>query len=120
VDLRPEPRLRDQALLRYLKVEYDCCEVTGSTRDLHLHHVVLRSQGGDDLRANIVCVSKDIHDRYHTADPVVRLMLAEYVRDNRPDTVAYLQKKLGEDGYTTWLERHGTECQQNHGLARMS
>ena len=107
--LQKEPRRRDSNLLALLKFEYDCCEITGFTRGLHLHHVILRSQGGDDVRANIVCMSDDLHDRYHAADKAVWKQLAEHIATYRPDTMIYLAKKLGKDGCEVWFERHGFE-----------
>lgn len=110
-DWRPkQPRIRDARLLELLKYEYDCCEITGVVDGLHLHHCLLRSQGGDDLRANIICVTDAFHTRYHASDAVARLMLAEYVVNNRPDTIAYLQRKLGHDGCAVWLEKHGVDA----------
>lgn len=106
-DLKQEPRVRDSGLLTLLKYQFDCCEVTGISRDLHLHHVLFRSQGGDDLRANIVCLTSDLHTRYHAADAVARLLIAEYLRLHRQDTLDYLARKLGVSARDLWLERHG-------------
>lgn len=114
-DTRRKPRVKDPNLLACLKVEYDCCEVTGVVDSLHLHHIVYRSQGGDDTRANIICLDRDFHDRYHQADPVARLMLAEHLVRNRPDTLAYLADKVGVDTRDVWLEQHGVAYEDIHG-----
>lgn len=92
-----------------LKVNLDCCELSGHSSNLHLHHVLFKSQLGDDVRANIVCMHYQLHERYHHGDENVRARLARYVRDRRPDTVAYLAGRLGQGGYQRWLERHGVE-----------
>jgi hypothetical protein len=88
-----------------LKVEHDCCELTGETERLHLHHVHLRSQGGDDVRGNIVCMSEDQHTRWHRGDEAVRSALAWYVRDKRPDVVAYFDAHVA-GGFDLWFEKH--------------
>lgn len=91
-----------------LKHEYDCCELTGSVQDLHLHHVIFRSQGGDDVRANVICITSNGHERYHAKDPVVMRLLAKHILDKRPDTLAYLRTKLkSEEATQLWFEKHG-------------
>ena len=90
-----------------LKFEYDCCELSGVTYNLHLHHVLFRSHGGDDVRANIVCMSNELHEAYHRSDAVARLMLAEHVFRKRRDVYAYLALKLGPGPRDLWLEDHG-------------
>lgn len=102
---KPEPRRRDPGLLALLKLEHDECELSGETFPLHLHHVVFKSHGGDDVRANIVCMLDDLHTRYHGADEQVRGDLAWYVMHNRPDTIRYLNKKL-IGGFDEWFRAH--------------
>ena len=105
-DWKPFRRVRDPDLMRMLKLEYDCCELTGHTTGLHLHHVVLKSQGGDDVRSNIVCIRDDAHTRYHAHDPVVRRLLAEHLLQRRPDVTSYLRDKLGEEPAIQWMHSH--------------
>ena len=101
-------RIKDTALLSALKLYYDECEITGETSRLHLHHVILKSQGGDDLRENILCVAGWLHDDYHQARKEARYMIARHVATLRPDVALYVSEKLGsEDAYEWWLEQHG-------------
>lgn len=103
-------RIKDQKLLKLLKIEYDECEITGVVSGLHLHHVIFKSQQGDDLRSNIICISDELHDRYHAADPVARRLVAEYIRDYRQDVFRYIASKLGGKGpQYEWFRRHGVE-----------
>lgn len=103
------PRIKNLPLMELLKYEFDCCEVTGETGDLHLHHVIFRSHGGDDIRANIVCMTRELHDRYHQHDPEALRQVALHVNNWRHDTMLYLYSKLGEGGVAAWLQRHGLE-----------
>lgn len=107
-DPRPAPRIKDTVLLKLLKFEYDSCEITGVTSRLHLHHVIYKSQGGDDLRCNIICVGEEFHTRYHAGDIVIKRMLAEHVDIQRPDTANYIAEKLGgAPALLEWFSRHG-------------
>ncbi len=88
-------RLRDPALLRLLKYQYDECALCGRTELLHLHHVLFRSHGGDDVRANIVCLCRPCHDGVHRG--TTKNVLSAYLQEHRPDVVEYLISKLSED-----------------------
>lgn len=83
--------------------EYDECCLCGTTHSLHLHHVLFRSHGGDDVRANLLALCHDEHDGYHLNRGDVRQRLAVYIKQNRPDTVEYLVEKLGESGAQEWF-----------------
>jgi hypothetical protein len=94
-----------------LKLEMDECEITGLTAaqsglGLHLHHVVLRSQGGDDVRENVLCITGDIHNAYHRGAKTARDSVARHVFKNRPDTWSYLAEKLGDGGRIEWFWDH--------------
>lgn len=96
--------------MKLLKHHSDECEVTGVTAGLHLHHVIFKSHGGDDLRCNIICISDTLHTRYHAADAVARRMVAEHVDTFRPDVACYIAEKLGSAGaLLDWFARHGIE-----------
>lgn len=99
-------RVRDAALLRLLHFEYDECALCGTTDALHLHHILLRSQGGDDVRANILPLCLYDHEGYHHRRGDIRARLGAYVRDNRPDTREYLVEKLGGEGAQHWYDIH--------------
>jgi hypothetical protein len=101
-------RIKDPALLELLKYEHDCCELTGETENLHLHHVIFKSHGGDDLRANIVCMVGWLHDAYHAGDRAARQRLAHHVNTERTDVAAYISEKLsGPEALLEWFSRHG-------------
>lgn len=87
-------RLRDPGLLRLLAFEYDECALCGSVKALHLHHVLFRSHGGDDVRANIVPLCQRCHEGVHRGE---KTDLFAYIRAHRPDIVEYLQGQLGKD-----------------------
>lgn len=107
-DFKPAARIRDTALMKLLKFRFDCCEITGVTSGLHLHHVIYKSHSGDDLVANIICMSDTLHTRYHAGDPVARRLVAEHVDTLRPDVACYIAEKLGSaEALLEWFERHG-------------
>lgn len=99
-------RIRDPGLLRLLHFEYDECAVCGTPHRIHLHHVLFRSHGGDDVRANIAPLCQHDHDGYHLNRGDVRERLANHIQAHRPDTVEYLVEKLGEGGYERWFTIH--------------
>lgn len=97
-------RIRDPGLLRLLSFEHDECAVCRSPHQLHLHHVLFRSHGGDDVRANITPLCFECHEGYHTRrQQGYGLKLADHLEQNRPDTVAYLEQKLGKGGMQHWF-----------------
>jgi hypothetical protein len=51
---------------------YTCQHCQGKSRDrrLEVHHVVFRSQGGSDAKANLLTLCKTCHDRLH-AGPII-------------------------------------------------
>ena len=98
-------RIRDPGLLRLLHYELDECAICGTTHVLHLHHVLFRSHGGDDVRANITALCQQHHDEYHHGNGNVRQQLGDLIA-GRPETMVYLQQKLGVEGASVWLERH--------------
>jgi 5-methylcytosine-specific restriction endonuclease McrA len=109
-DFSPAARIRDPILLRMLKMEYDECEISGVTADLHLHHVIFKSHGGDDLRSNIICLTESVHTRYHRGDSRARIALARLVETRRTDVAEYIERKLGgRDALESWFNRHGIE-----------
>lgn len=74
------------------------CRATGK-RATDGHHILLRSQGGDDVEDNILPLSHGAHvETYHRTGvlPGVKLTDAEY---------AYLVSKLGEQAAADYIER---------------
>lgn len=109
-DPRPEARIRDSDLMRILHAERDKeCALSGETFGLELHHILPRSQGGDDVRANLVWLTADRHRRISANDPVAMRLLGEHIVEHRPDTIAYLRAKLNTPGRPSaageWMAR---------------
>jgi len=73
------------------------CRATGN-RATDGHHILLRSQGGDDVEDNILPLSDKPHRQYHAEGvlPGIRLTDAEY---------AYLVGRLGEAAAADYIER---------------
>lgn len=104
-DPRPAARIRDPDLMRLLHSERTKqCAITEEVERLELHHILPRSSGGDDVRANLAFLRADIHRRVTANDPVALRLLGEHVVTQRPDTIAYLKRKLG-DRYADWMRR---------------
>lgn len=79
------------------------CRATGN-RATDGHHILLRSQGGDDVEDNILPLSNKPHGTYHTKGrlPGVKLTDRE---------TAYLAGKLGVEGAADYIRRKfGTEA----------
>lgn len=108
MDLKPAPRVKNPSLMRLLKIEYDECELSGETSDLHLHHVIFKSHGGDDMRQNIICLVEGLHTLYHRGDAETRRRVGEHVNEVRTDVAGYIADKLGgPDPLLEWFARHG-------------
>jgi 5-methylcytosine-specific restriction endonuclease McrA len=66
-----------------------------TSQPITFHHLVARSQGGDDVPDNIVPLSQDAHRRVTERDPAALAALAASLTDSER---AYVVGKLGEDG----------------------
>lgn len=107
-DPKRTPRIKDPVLLRLLKYTSDECEISGFTEGLHLHHCIFKSQGGDDVRENIICLNEGLHTDYHHGDPATRFAVADHIASKRPDIAQYIAGKLGsQDALLEWYARHG-------------
>lgn len=105
-DPKPEPRIRDSDILRIMHADRTKqCAITEDVDGLELHHILPRSQGGDDVRANLVFLRADIHRRITANDPVAMRLLGEHIRTERLDTMAYLTFKLGAGPAQDWMRR---------------
>ena len=45
------------------------CRICKRRSGLHCHHVIFRSQGGDDIRQNLLTVCHHCHDSIHKPNP---------------------------------------------------
>jgi hypothetical protein len=106
-DPKPRPRIRDTNATRRKVREDPSCRCCGR-RGSDAHHVLFRSQGGDDVEDNIVTLCAECHgtlhrsaidaDRHHTrAEIGSRLTAAE---------IHYMVERLGEDPARVYLRRH--------------
>lgn len=108
-DWKPGRRIVDKGAWRKAVLREPECVICEQPTDSS-HHLLKRSQGGDDLAANLVGLCGDgvrgCHGRIEAEDPVVRRLLGEYVRAKRPDFMQYLPVKLGsQEAADAWLER---------------
>lgn len=106
IDPKPAARVVNPNLLRMIALEHDCCEVSGRVGRLHRHHILFRSHGGDDVRANILVIHDGLHEDYHRGDARARFLVGSHVRDHRLDFLLYLGDKLGPEAPLAWLTRH--------------
>lgn len=95
LDAKSDPRIVDNTALAIAKLYYRECAICGSTQSVHIHHIVFRSQGGDDVDANLCGLCIVHHDEIHANKAMAWLALKVYVIVERPDTLAYLEHKLG-------------------------
>ena len=92
---KPPKRIVDpEAGKRKLALDAKCriCQERASDG----HHVLLRSQRGDDLEDNIVPLCRECHRRYHDGKGDIRLSLDEKL---------YVLTKLGQGAGMAYLER---------------
>lgn len=95
LDAKPEPRIVDNTALAIAKLYYRECAICGSTQGVQVHHILFRSQQGDDTDANLCGLCRLHHDEIHANKALAWLALKMYVIVERSDTQAYLEKKLG-------------------------
>lgn len=112
-DPRPPRRIKDRALMKLKHNQGGVCALADHTcaSTLNLHHIWARSQGGDDVDANLVwlCGSGTTghHGRVEDHDAETLLALRVVLLRDRPDTLQYLSDKLGPPhAVADWLERH--------------
>ena len=104
-DPRPEKRTRDPEIFRKLHREAKECALCGIAPPLEAHHVYPRSQGGDDVRADLVLVCHSCHERLTANDEVMRTLLGEHLMAARWDVMDYIEEKLGDEQGRDWLRR---------------
>jgi 5-methylcytosine-specific restriction endonuclease McrA len=62
---KPRKRLKNPALLRAMREEIPYCERCGKPGYGGMHHIVHRSQRGDDVRTNLVRLCYECHTGVH-------------------------------------------------------
>lgn len=64
-DLQAELQVEEGLRERILARDRYQCQVCGTTNNLHVHHILFRSQGGQDDESNMVTVCFTHHDAIH-------------------------------------------------------
>lgn len=94
-DFKQPRRIVDPDALASAKLFFQECALCGATQNLHVHHVLFRSQGGDDVRGNLCALCQMHHDEIHANKRLAWFALKAYCFFERPDTLEYLERKLG-------------------------
>lgn len=104
MDFKPPARIRNGAALALAKISYRECALCGETRNLHIHHVLFRSHGGDDVLENLCCLCLTCHDAIHARKRMTWFALKTYIMFEREDVAAYLARKLGPAGAAAFFD----------------
>ncbi len=64
---KPEKRIKNRALSKTMREETPYCERCGAPGYGGMHHIKYRSQGGDDIRENLIRLCMRCHDGVHQA-----------------------------------------------------
>lgn len=107
LDPKPAKRIRDAGAARAFRMaggdECCCC---GVTSPLNVHHLVLRSRGGDDTEGNFVLLcgsgTTGCHGRFHSGDQLVRRAIGLALK---PVHIGYVHAKFGEASGNEFLLR---------------
>jgi len=99
-DFKSAPRVKDPALFKWLHAEGVHCVLCGYPAQLH--HLIRRSQRGDDVPANLIGLCAMHHTALHAGDRETRKRVGACLS---AEQIAYVQAKIG-DGADDWLLRH--------------
>lgn len=102
-DWKRPKRIKDSALLRGLHIRGVTCVICGQPGSLH--HIYPKGQGGDDVRQNLIGLCPPHHGLLHDADSTTLRNVGAIISFERPDTIAYIQSKLGDEEGREWLSR---------------
>lgn len=59
----------DSVVRRYIRERDGGCRFCGTKRNLHVHHITYRSQGGSDHESNLITLCLTHHELVHTDKP---------------------------------------------------
>jgi len=108
-DAKPAKRVKNPKAMSDAHKRGGVCALNCNTTPVSLHHVLPRSQGGDDVAANMLflCGSGTTghHGLVEANDTPTLVLLGEHLLLERPDTISYIKGKLGEEAGTAWLAR---------------
>jgi len=79
-----EKRIRNRALLKAMREEIPYCERCGKPGHGGMHHIRYKSQGGGDVRENLVRLCYECHKGIHDA------------RYSRNDLIAIVAEREGK------------------------
>jgi len=103
-DFKNPKAKKDKGTMKSLHAKGGLCVICGS-RNVELHHVRFRSQGGSDVPENLVMLCSDCHLMIHAENKDVRKLLGQHIAAHRPDIIAHIKKSMGEDVGAEWLKR---------------
>jgi len=63
--MRLDPKAYEQLRQRVLQRDGWKCQVCGSCRNLHVHHIRFRSKQGSDDEQNLITLCSDCHHETH-------------------------------------------------------
>lgn len=106
VDFKDPPRVRDPEVLKRFHEAGHLCLVCLWHR-VDAHHLLLRSQSGDDVLANLIPLCSSCHEALHLGIVLPRDTIGRYILSERgTEALSYLRSKRS-DG---WIEkRFGVE-----------
>jgi hypothetical protein len=117
-DPKPSPRIRNKDVLKAFHEQGWDCVACGHGRHIEAHHILRRSQGGDDALGNLLGLCSDCHRALH-GQPYraygvridagfVRSAIGRYIRSEAGDDARYyLTSKLGQERAEAWVEALG-------------
>lgn len=118
VDWKPEKRLRDPEVFKRFHRQNHVCVSCHYNRSVQAHHLLPRSQSGDDIAANLTALCLLCHSALHGnpqhGHPELGYLTPEIVRerigawlmsDAGLEARFYLIGKLGLEGSKAWAER---------------
>ena len=62
-----DPEAYQQLCQQVLERDGWRCQACGKRANLQVHHIVLRSQSGDDIEDNLITLCSECHDQIHSS-----------------------------------------------------
>ena len=95
-DPKPAKRIVDPDTVRRYLLMHPWCEAASCINPAwHAHHVLYRSQGGDDVDANLLSLCGDHHAAVHQTRDWPLLAHVRQAIEQREDVIPYLIDKRG-------------------------